>query len=140
MAVASQLQTKADSLLQIIMSDERLSVLNNLISSSEAVEDLLNPKRLDLTLFAPSDDAFAQLDPMQLEFLRDPKNDETLLQLIELHLVVGTAEIGNLEDTEAFKTVRGDYVAIAGGGGVVHFGPSTVTDMDIAAHNGDYRD
>jgi uncharacterized surface protein with fasciclin (FAS1) repeats len=135
-AAFGQLLTSADTLLELITADERLSVLASLVGSSNAAEDLLDPRTLDLTLFAPSDEAFEKLDPEQLHYLEDPANDEKLMQLIELHIVVGNLEIGNLEDTEALKTVRGDYVAITGSGHIVNFGPSTVVDMDITARNG----
>ena len=44
-----------------------------------------------MTLFVPSDAAFAALDPAELDALRDPAQQAALVSRLELHLVAGRA-------------------------------------------------
>jgi uncharacterized surface protein with fasciclin (FAS1) repeats len=66
-----------------------------------------------ITIFAPTDEAFAKLPPGQLEALLRPENKDQLVKILTNHVVPGKAlEENDLKRTRSAKTVSGDDVKI----------------------------
>jgi len=64
-----------------------------------------------VTVFAPTDEAFAKLPPGQLEALLRPENKDQLVKILTNHVVPGKAlESEELKRTRSAKTVGGEEV------------------------------
>ncbi|WP_425091529.1 fasciclin domain-containing protein [Tropicimonas sp. S265A] len=90
-----------------------------------------------LTVFAPTNEAFAALPEGTLETLLLPENKETLAQIISYHVVPGSYPAGSLVgNTGSLTTAEGGTVAIDGTGTSVKVNDAFVTQANIAASNG----
>ena len=96
-------------------------------------------RRGELTLFAPTDDAFEALGPEVVGQLMLPENREQLVTILQYHLLdeaVRSSEIDGMMEPQslagdALMVERvGERVLVGGEGGAV------VTDADIEASNG----
>jgi transforming growth factor-beta-induced protein len=89
------------------------------------------------TVFAPTDDAFAALDPALVAKLLLPENKDVLAAILTYHVVAG-AVTSDLVTAGEVTSVQGDaiVVSIEGYGSVRLNGAATVTTVDIAASNG----
>lgn len=64
-----------------------------------------------VTVFAPTDEAFAKLPPQQLEALLRPENKDQLVKILTHHVVPGRAlSTDDLKRTRSAKTVGGEEV------------------------------
>ncbi len=64
-----------------------------------------------VTIFAPTDEAFAKLPPAQLEALLRPENKDQLVKILTHHVVPGKAlESDDMKRTRSAKTVAGEDV------------------------------
>ena len=89
------------------------------------------------TVFAPTDEAFAQLPPGTVDSLLQPENKEQLIALLTYHVVPGKVMSGDLagQDIEV-ETVQGSPVSIDATDGAVKVDEATVTQADVEADNG----
>lgn len=88
-----------------------------------------------LTVFAPTDDAFAALPEGTVDSLLLPENRETLVSILTYHVVPGAVMSGDLTDGMEATTLQGAPVTIMTEGGVTVNGANVVT-ADIEASNG----
>jgi uncharacterized surface protein with fasciclin (FAS1) repeats len=66
-----------------------------------------------VTIFAPTDEAFAKLPPEQLEALLRPENKDQLVKILTHHVVPGKAlEADDLKRTRTAKTGAGEEVKL----------------------------
>ena len=86
------------------------------------------------TVFVPTDDAFAALDPAVLTALQDPANVEVLRSILRFHVVEGNWYSNVIVDGEQ-ATLEGSMVEISTVGGVTVSGANVAT-ADIPASNG----
>jgi uncharacterized surface protein with fasciclin (FAS1) repeats len=64
-----------------------------------------------VTIFAPTDEAFAKLPPAQLEALLRPENKDQLVKILTHHVVPGKAlETDDMKRSRSAKTVAGEDV------------------------------
>ena len=76
------------TVLDVVKSNPNLSTLLSAIQAA-GIEESLNQK--DITLFAPSNDAFVndpKLPGYRLKYLLDPKNKESLVRVLSYHVAV----------------------------------------------------
>lgn len=109
---------------------------NTLAAALEAA-DLVATLQGDgpFTVFAPTDEAFANLPEGVLDALLLPENVEILKSILTYHVVSGQVMAADVTTGE-FVTVEGSSIAIDITNGVVLNGSSTVTTADVAASNG----
>ena len=89
-----------------------------------------------VTVFAPTDEAFAKLPAEQLEALLRPENKDQLVKILTHHVVAGRAlEADDLKRTRSAKTVAGEEVNIELKRGRVRVEGARVTG-DYIADNG----
>merc|ERR1711918_278614 len=90
------------------------------------------------TVFAPSNEAFAQIPKAELEKLLDPKNIKTLDSILEYHVVSGAAvHAKDLKPENKFKTLQGEELVVEVRNGHVIVNHNTrVTAADNDATNG----
>ena len=88
-----------------------------------------------LTVFAPTDEAFAALPEGTLDsLLADP---ETLAEILTYHVVSGEVLAADVVSLESATTVQGSDIAIeVVDGGVVLNGSANVVATDVLASNG----
>ncbi|CTQ48811.1 fasciclin domain-containing protein [Jannaschia donghaensis] len=88
-----------------------------------------------LTLFAPTDDAFAALPEGTVENLLLPENQEQLVDILTYHVVPGAVMSGDLSDGMEAQAVNEGTLVIGTEGGVTVNGVNVVTP-DIETTNG----
>lgn len=97
-----------------------------------------------LTVFAPTDAAFAKLPPGTVEALLKPENRATLKKILSYHVLAGAVsskKVMRMHSGSHVQTVAGEKVIIRMKGGKVMIDPgmgakANVTKTDIMATNG----
>lgn len=90
-----------------------------------------------LTVFAPTDDAFAKLPPGTVESLLKPANKAKLATILKYHVVAGRAiTAAKIKPGRThLKTLAGRQIAVVKHGGVTVNG-ARVVSADVKASNG----
>lgn len=89
-----------------------------------------------LTVFAPTDEAFARLPAGTVEDLLKPENKEKLVAVLSYHVIAGKVMSGDVAGKKTTaKTVQGSNVDVNGMNGV-RINDAMVTQADIKADNG----
>ena len=113
-------------------------VFNTLLQAVDAadLENLLS-RPAAKTVFAPTDAAFAALDPALLNSLLQPENKAKLIELLAYHVVPGNVYADQAVAAGAAATLNGQSVTITGDltNGVM-INASNVVTADIEASNG----
>lgn len=87
------------------------------------------------TVFAPTDDAFAQLPAAMLENLLKPENKEMLVAILTYHVLPGRVMSADVR-TMKVQAVNGQELGIKVEKGNVMVGKAKVVKTDLAASNG----
>jgi uncharacterized surface protein with fasciclin (FAS1) repeats len=91
---------------------------------------------IELTVFAPTDDAFAKLPAGTVEDLLKPENKDKLVSILTYHVVPGKVMSGDIAGKEMMvATVQGDSIDVNAMNGVM-VDEATVVNADIEADNG----
>jgi uncharacterized surface protein with fasciclin (FAS1) repeats len=89
-----------------------------------------------LTVFAPSDDAFARLPNGTVESLLKPENLDQLKQILLYHVVEGRVYSEQALKMDEAKTLGGKSIQISSRTGGAFINESKLTALDIEASNG----
>lgn len=118
---------------EIAAADPQFSTLVELLTTAGLVETLSDPNGV-FTVFAPTNDAFAKVDPALLEKL---KGDTALLtEVLTYHVAPSTLTSADITDGSSRLTLEGEYLNFSVADGVVKVNDATVIAPDIAATNG----
>ena len=104
------------------------------------LEDALTGTKM-LTVFAPTDAAFAKLEkakPGTIETLLKPENKDKLVAILTYHVVPGAikaSDVMKLKNGTQVKTLNGQSIKVTNKHGVM-VNKSKVTKTDIVASNG----
>lgn len=88
-----------------------------------------------LTVFAPTDEAFAKLGSTVDELLK-PENRDQLVAILTYHVVPGRVTAEQVTDLDFASTLNGQRIDIASGYGGVEVDNASVVQTDIEASNG----
>jgi transforming growth factor-beta-induced protein len=124
---------RSNTITEIASRTSNLSTLYSALEASglDAALDGTGP----FTVFAPSNDAFAKLDPATLNTIISTPS--LLTSLLQYHVVSGEVFSGDLSNGPVQTLLSGQSVDVSlAGGGVTLNGSSNVTDADIDASNG----
>ena len=88
------------------------------------------------TVFAPTDEAFAQLPAGTVEDLVKPENKEKLTAILTYHVVAGKVKAADVVKLSSAKTVNGKEVKITVDGDKVKVDGANVVKTDIVTKNG----
>ena len=88
------------------------------------------------TVFAPTDEAFAQLPAGTVESLLRPENKDQLIAVLTYHVVPGKVMAADVVKVDSAKTVNGQALSVKTRDGGVRINDATVTRTDIVASNG----
>lgn len=94
-------------------------------------------KTPNLTVFAPTDAAFAALPAGQLDELMKPANAATLQKVLTYHLINARVDAAKIKGAKGdVKTVEGDNVMLDGSGAALMVDNATILQSDVMATNG----
>lgn len=120
------------SILELAAENENLSTLATLVQSA-GLGRALDSDRLELTVFAPTNEAFSKLPAAVLEVVQ---NDRELLRFVlKNHIVRGSVQSTELE-TGTVRTVARTDLDVVVGEDAITVGPATVVGADVLASNG----
>lgn len=89
-----------------------------------------------LTVFAPTDEAFAALPEGTLDSLLKPENKDQLAAILLYHVVSGKVMSSDLSGTVNAETLQGDTIEIVASADGVTVNGANVVTADVAASNG----
>ncbi len=88
------------------------------------------------TVFAPTDDAFAKVDPETLQSLLKPENKSQLAQVLTYHVLSGSVMARDAYDLNAAPTVNGQRLNLDFRGDSLRVGDAQIVVTDIPCSNG----
>ena len=89
-----------------------------------------------ITVFAPTDEAFAKLPEGTVESLLKPENKDKLAAILKYHVVAGKMKAGKVVKAGALNTLNGQRLDVKVDGQAVKIDNATVVSTDIKATNG----
>jgi len=89
-----------------------------------------------LTVFAPTDAAFAELPHGTLDDLLKPENRHTLATILKFHVVAGEVDAGDLTQRRTVTTLAGQRLDVSFRSGELKVDGANVVAADIEASNG----
>jgi uncharacterized surface protein with fasciclin (FAS1) repeats len=121
----------------IVQTAIAAGAFNTLVAAATAA-DLVGALQGEgpLTVFAPTDAAFANLPAGLVEALLLPENKAKLQDLLLYHVVAGRVLKGDLNVYQRVPTLQGSQVAVVKWFGNVWVNTSKVTTADVLATNG----
>lgn len=121
------------SVVDIIVNSDVHNTLETAVTAAGLVEALASAEYL--TVFAPTDAAFAALDPATLEaVLADPQG--LLTQVLTYHVVNGVADSSNIVDGLSLSTLNGGNVTFTSNADGLFINNIRISITDIKAQNG----
>ena len=140
--ISSSNAARADNIAEIAMSNDQFSTLVAAVKAAGLPPALKGSKKL--TVFAPTNAAFAKLPKGTVEMLLKPENKATLVKILTYHIVAGRVsgkKVMSMHSGANVKTLQGEKLAIRMMGKTVMLDPfvsgkAKVTKTDIRADNG----
>ena len=121
-------------IVEIAASNDNFETLVAAVKAAGLVETLQSEG--PFTVFAPTDDAFAQLPDGTLESLLKPENKDQLVAILTYHVVPGNVTASEVVNLESAMTAQGSDVHIRVEDGTVMINDAKVVTTDIEAENG----
>ena len=109
------------------------NTLVSAVKAADLAETLSGPG--PFTVFAPTDQAFANVPADTLQGLLKPEAKNQLVNVLTYHVVPGKVMASDVAKLTTAKTVQGQNIAITVNGGVKIDGANVVT-TDIECDNG----
>lgn len=123
------------TLVDALGSSPDFSTLVSAIGAADLTETLSGPGTY--TLFAPTNEAFAAMDPAVLEDLMKPENKDKLVTVLSYHVLPGKLSSSELAGkSEAMASLNNKDMLVDGTGTALMVNTATVTIGDIEASNG----
>ena len=122
----------SDNLLAVAADNPQLSQLVAALQAA-GLTDVLEQAG-PLTVFAPNNDAFSQLNQSDLTALLS--NPQQLTSILQYHVVEGSYPSSELSDGQTLTTLSGDELPVTVDGSTVTVDGATVVQPDLQAGNG----
>jgi uncharacterized surface protein with fasciclin (FAS1) repeats len=132
MVAAPAMAQDRPSLAEFLVNDGRFNTLLAAIGAA-GLTDALNTDG-PLTVFAPTDDAFAALPLGALDFVL--ANPDVLAGILTAHAVPGAFYLRDLATSPTLESVGGEMLAVALADGVLTVNGVTISSVDKLASNG----
>jgi len=124
----------AQNIIQIAKSAGTFNTLVAAVDAAGLTGALSGQGQGPLTVFAPTDEAFAALGDATIQaLLADPAK---LAAILKYHVVAGEVTAAQVVNLNSAPTLNGANVNISVNGGTVMVNDATVTATDIQARNG----
>ncbi|THF66032.1 fasciclin domain-containing protein [Deinococcus sp. Arct2-2] len=111
----------SNTLYDVIVADDRFSTLRDLLSDAGLTETLMSG---EYTIFAPTNEAFAAVDPDTLAVIAS--TPDLLKQVLLYHVVEGIITTDQLASGEVLRTAEGSELTPGNSGGKQLVGTATV--------------
>lgn len=123
--------------LNIIETAEKAGEFTLLTKALKAADMVTTFKETEtLTVFAPTDKAFAKLPKGAFDDLLKPENKEKLRVLLNYHIVRGNLMSDGIVDSTAAKTLLGQELHFKSVDGGYKVNDAKIVSPDLAASNG----
>ncbi len=123
-----------DTLVDVAVKNGSFKTLVAAVEAAGLVDTLKGAG--PFTVFAPTDEAFAKVPPMVLEYLLMPENKELLAKILTYHVVPGKVLAADVATMTSATTVEGSDVTIIAGEAGVKVNSANVVITDVEASNG----
>lgn len=130
-SLAAPAQAEQD-IVATALGNKDFTTLVTALKAADLVEALQGPG--PFTVFAPTNAAFAKVDPKTLDALL--KNKPLLQGVLKYHVVSGNALAADVVKQNAWATLGGQRIDVKAAGGKVMIDSATVTATDIKCSNG----
>ncbi len=127
-AVATQ------DIVQTALSTPGFTTLTTLLTQADLVTTLQGPG--PFTVFAPTDAAFAALDPNVTAFLTNPANVDALRSVLLYHVAPGSFGSPQVLTSPFLSMANGQRALISSAGGVLTIDNAPIAVTDIICTNG----
>lgn len=127
-----QIAQATPNLVELADGDDRFDTLTSAVQAAGLADTLANDG--PFTVFAPTDEAFAELPDGVLDLLLEPENQDLLQEILLYHVVPGRVRASDLE-TGPVDTLNGGLAVRVDPDKVV-VNNGSVTEPDIEADNG----
>lgn len=124
--------SEAGTIVEVASGNDDFSTLVAAVSAAGLAETLSGDG--PFTVFAPTNDAFAELPEGLVDKLLLPENKEALTSILTYHVVAGEVTSDMVQPGEV-ATVEGSTITLSTDGGVM-VNDATVTTADVDASNG----
>lgn len=131
---AGKAQAQQQTIVETAIAAGNFNTLVAAVKAADLVETLNG--RTQFTVFAPTDEAFAKLDPATIQSLLQPQNKDRLTQVLTFHVLAGRVPAKAAYDLNSAATVNGQRLPIDFRGDALKVGDSTITVTDIQCSNG----
>ncbi len=132
-------ESKHDKMAKMDIVDTAVAAgsFNTLVAAVKAA-DLVAALKGDgpLTVFAPTDEAFAKLPAGTVENLLKPENKDQLVAILTYHVVAGKYKAKDVVAADSLETLNGSSFDISVAGDKVMVDNANVTGTDIKTSNG----
>lgn len=122
------------SIVEIAAGNPDFSTLVAALQAADLVDALSGDG--PFTVFAPTNEAFAQLPPGTVEMLLLPENKAKLTAILTYHVVPGKVMAADVVTITEAKSLEGGTIAISVSDGTVMVDGATVVATDFEASNG----
>ena len=133
-AFSAQVQAKQKTIVETAVGAGNFKTLVTAVKAAGLVDTLSGTTQF--TVFAPTDEAFANVDPATLESLLQPENKDKLTQVLTYHVVPGRVAAKDAYDLNETTTVNGQRVGLNFRGEGLKVGNATIQVTDIQCSNG----
>lgn len=127
-------EMKESDIVDVAVSSGSFNTLVAAVKAADLVSTLKSEG--PFTVFAPTDEAFANLPEGTLDELLKPENKEKLASILTYHVVPGKLMSDKVVEMKSATTVNGKDVSISVVDGNVMINDATVVKADVKASNG----
>lgn len=122
------------NIVALVQQNPDLSTFLELVRAADLVVTLESPA--PYTVFAPTNQAFADLPAGALENLKDPANKLELTRILQAHILPNRIVTEEMQDNMPMKTAQGEEVVVTRSGSEIKVGGATIITPDVRASNG----
>jgi uncharacterized surface protein with fasciclin (FAS1) repeats len=128
--------TEKHDVLSLIRTSPNLSTFVKLLEQADLVDDIQRVG--EVTIFAPTNEAFAKVPREKLETLLMPENRAQLSRMLQAHILSSQVSTPVLQDNDRIEVSEETYIPINTdiGGTVLRVGGAQVVKGNIEASNG----
>jgi uncharacterized surface protein with fasciclin (FAS1) repeats len=132
--LAGNLNAQDKTIVETAIANGNFNTLVTAVKAAGLV-DTLNGQE-NFTVFAPTDEAFANLDSATLNSLLQPENKDQLTGLLTYHVLAGRVNARDAYDLNSASTVNGQRLPLNFRGDRLVVGNANIVITDIQCSNG----
>lgn len=133
-AMFEDVKTAQYTLAALVKMEPNLSTFAVMIEQADLTAALVD--ETSLTLFAPSNEAFANWPQDSVSTLMKPEHRAQLIRLLQAHMLLRQADAAGLSTNPSIETSGGEYAAITVNNDTVSVGGADIMKSDVRASNG----